>query len=247
MVVKNQVVKLPGSDAALMDPGARQKLEAAAEAAGLSMAQLVDLVHDSGALATKPDEPDGITFVLTLKELGYRLWGELRAIPPGDRSEWFDGLLQAQQIAIIVACNDHGIRAEVIARDLGLSPLEVRRIVDGYADRIGAQVTQVRLTTIAGKVQMAAERAMEGLLAKEDYKGFFSIQEKVVAILQSLGIVDQAIHRVEVTHKLGDNTAAEIDAMLEIERKRRVRVEEIKQAEAVVHDTVPQLDFERQA
>lgn len=210
------------------------------------MAQLVDLVHDSGAMALPPDAPDGITTTLTLGDLGLRLWGELQQVMREDRTGWFNGLLEAQKIALIVALVDRGIRPELIARDLNLSSTHVRSIIDQYADRIGAQVTQVRLSTIAGHVQLAAERAMEGLRQEGDWKGYFGVQKDVVKILQSLGIVDQAIHRVEVTHKMEDTTQAEIEAMLELERKQNRRRIEISAANAETTDAVPQLYFEKE-
>jgi hypothetical protein len=247
-MVVPRIVKQRASTAAMLDPKAREKLELAAEAAGLTQAQLVDLVRDSGALSLPPDEEDGVTFPITLKELGYKLHNELQAIPGEDRGEWFKGLLEPQQVALVVACNDKRYRPEVIAKDLGLSAHEVRHLINLYADRVGAQVTQIRLSTIAGHVQLAAERAMEGLLEKGDFKGYFGIQKDVVGILQSLGIIDQAIHRVEVTHRMGDNERAEIEAMLEVERKKERRLEEIKRVEITVTDTLPdKLPFEKLA
>lgn len=235
------------SSSVLMDANARQRLQVAAEAAGMSLEQLVDLVHDSGALALPPEEPDGITTQVTLKDLGQRMWGEMQVIGREDRTDWFRQLLEPQQIALVVNLCDQGFRPEVVARDLNIPATEVRRWLDAYADRIGAMVTQVRLTTIAGRVQLAAERAMEGLLEKKDFKGYFSIQKDVVGILQSLGIVDQAIHRVEVTHKIGDDAKAEIEAMLELERKQQRRLAEIRDADFELVDAVPQLDFEKEA
>lgn len=236
-----------GADSALVDPEAKKKLELAAEAAGLTLAQLVDLVNDSGALSVPPPAPDGITSPLSLGDLGKRMWAELQQVMHEDRSAWFNELLQPQQIALIVAVADEGYRPEVIAKDLGLMVTRVREVLDQYADRIGAQVTQVRLSTIAGHVQLAAERAMEGLRAKGDWKGYFGIEKEKVRILQSLGIVDQAIHRVEVTHKVEDNTRAEIEAMLELERKMQRRKIEIDTSGAAKVDAVPQLEFEREA
>lgn len=229
---------------ALVMPDAKARLERAAEAAGLTLAQLVDLVHDSGALSVAPDSPDGVTVPLTLKDLGKRMWAELQQIAKPERSAWFHELLPPQQIALVVVVADQGYRSEVIARELGIPATRVREVLDQYADRVGAQVTQLRLTTIAGHVQIAAERAMEGLHRTGDWKAYFGIQKEVVKILQSLGIVDQAIHRVEVTHKMEDNTKAEIDAMLELERKKQRRLDEINQAGVQQLDTVPKLEFE---
>lgn len=244
---KDTARSVAGADSALLHPDAAKKLNRAAKAAGLTLAQLVDLVHDSGALATPPSSPDGITVPITLLDLGKRMWGELQKVMQEDRCDWFNQLLPAQQIALIVAVNNQGYRSEVIARDLGLMVTRVREVLDQYADRVGAQVTQVRLSTIAGHVQLAAERAMEGLQASGDWKGYFSIQKDVVKILQSLGIVDQAIHRVEVLHRVEDNKQAEIEAMIELERKRQRRLDEIDAAQSIQTDAVPQLEFEKEA
>jgi hypothetical protein len=236
-----------GAGSALLHPDAKEKLEAAAEAAGLTLAQLVDLVHDSGAMATPPDSPDGITTTLTLGDVGKRMWGELQQVQQFERTEWFANLLPPQQVALVIAVNDKGYRPEVIARDLGISATRVREIIDQYADRVGAQVTQLRLSTIAGHVQLAAEKAMEGLQAAGDWKGFFSIEKEKVKILQSLGIVDQAIHRVDVTHRMEGSAQADIEAMVELERKKQRRIDEIARSNNQQLDEVPQLEFENEA
>jgi hypothetical protein len=245
-MVKAREQSVAGAGSALVQPDAKQLLERAAEAAGLTLPQLIDLVRDSGALATPPDAPDGVTKPVTLGELGKRMWGEIQHLAKEDRPAWFAELLPPQQIAIIVTCKDRGYRPEVIAFDLGIPAARVREVVDQYADRIGAQVTQIRLSTIAGHVQLAAERAMQGLNEKEDWKGYFGVQKDVVKVLQSLGIVDQAIHRVEVTHKMEDTTQAEIEAMLEIERKKQRRLDEIAAAQGSQLDAVPKLEFENE-
>jgi hypothetical protein len=218
----------------------------AAAAAGCTVAQLVDLVKDSGALSEPPDTHDGITFTLTLKDLGRRLWHELQAVAVPDRTEWFQALLEPQKIGLVVTLVEQGFRPEIIARELGVPSLQVREWHNTYADRIGAQVTQIRLTTLAGHVQMAAERAQEGLQLKGDWKGYFSITEKMVGILQSLGVVDKAIQRVEVTHRHEDNKSEDIDALIELEKKERRRLEELKVANDEKLDQVPELSFDKE-
>jgi hypothetical protein len=236
-----------GAGSALLHPDAKAKLEAAAEAAGLTLAQLVDLVHDSGAMATPPDAPDGVTMTLTLADVGQRMWGELQQVMHFERTDWFANLLPPQQVALVVAANDKGYRPEVIARDLGIQSARVREIIDQYADRVGAQVTQLRLSTIAGHVQLAAEKAMAGLQAAGDWKSYFSIEKEKVKILQSLGIVDQAIHRVDVTHRMEGSAQADIEAMVELERKKQRRLDEIARSNEQTLDAVPQLEFENEA
>lgn len=234
----------------MMDPDAKKRLQAAAEAAGLSLAELVDLVHDSGALSVDPESAsDGITSSVTLKDLGMRMWGELQKVATEERTAWFRELLEPQQVALVVTLSDQRFRPEVIGRELGLTSVRVREILNAYADRIGFQVTQIRLSTIAGHVQLAAERAMEGLLAKEDFKAYFAVQKEVVGLLQSLGIVDQAIQKLEVTHKTEETmneTQRNIEAMIDVERKRQIRIEEIARANQEDFGDVPELEFEKE-
>lgn len=242
---RNRVEKVPGPDSALVHPDARERLERAAEAAGLTLAQLADLMVDSGALSVPPAKtPDGLVATMTVRDLGHRLFQEIQAVSRDERADWFEKLLDAQRVALVVALHDRGFRPEVISRELGRPSQEIRAWIDSYADRVGMQVTQLRLSTIAGHVMLAAEKAMQGLEAENDWKGYFSIQEKLVKILQSLGIVDQAIHRVEVTHRHEDNRQAEIEQILEIERKKQKRLLEIQMADQQEFDQVPKLEFE---
>lgn len=241
-----KVEKVIASDSLLVDPEAFAKLQRAAESIGVAVNQLVDLVIDSGAAGVPSNAPDGITVTLTLRELGQRMWGELQKVAAPERSEWFQALLEPQKVALVVVLLDRGYRPEVVARELGISSATVRDWQFDYASRIGAQVTQLRLATIAGTVQLAAERAMEGLLKKEQYTAYFSVAERYVKILQSLGIVDQAIHRVEVTHKQGDSTQTEIQKMIEIEKKQQQRLLEIQKSQEQQFDQVPQLTIEQE-
>ena len=241
-----KVEKVVASDSVLVDPQAKAKLQKAADSVGLSVTQLADLVIDSGAAGLPPNAPDGIAVTLTLKDLGVRMWAELQKVASPERTEWFQALLEPQRVALVVTLLDQGYRAEVVARELGISSHVVRGWHMDYADRVGAQVTQLRLSTIAGMVQLAAEKAQEGLLRQEDYSGFFAVTEKTVRILQSLGIVDQAIHRVEVTHKHEDSTQAEINNMIDLERKKQARLLEIQKSQEQQLDKLPELTIEQE-
>lgn len=65
----------------------------------------------------------------------------------------------------------------------------------------------------------------------------------MVKMLQDLGIVKKAIHRSEVVHKFEDQRKAEVDALLELERKQAARREELKKADLVSVDAVPRLQL----
>lgn len=232
----------PATGSPLLRADAKAKLETAAAAAGLSLQQLVDLVVDSGALTLPPAQTPAP--LVTLRDLGKRMWAEMQEVLHPDRARWFQELLQPQQIALVVRLREEGYRSEIIAQDLGISPFDVARVYNQHADNLGAQVVSVRLNTLAGQIALAAERAQQGLMEKDDWKGYWAVAKDMVGLLQSLGIVDQAVRRVEVTHKFDDQKKAEIERMLDIERKKAKRLEEIKQADATVLDEPPQIELE---
>jgi hypothetical protein len=219
---------------ALTDPKARDRLVAAAEAAGLdSVEALADLVVDSGVLALPGD---GVTERYTLEDLGVQMRSQL---PPTGRPEWFDGLVETQQVALVSVLRSRGFSTTTISTDFGIDPIAVSKIYARYGDELGAQVVNVRLNTLVGQMQLAAERASEGAMAKEDWGTYWRIQKETIGVLQSLGIVKKAIQKVEIAHTFDDQKSAELEAILDIERKQHARREEMKKADFEVHDAVP--------
>lgn len=229
-----------GTGSALVDTSAKARLQAAAEAAGFdSVEQLANLVVDSGILATPP-EGDGVSQVYTLDDLGRQMHAQM---PPDGRPEWFDGLVETQRTALITMLRSRGYASMVIARDFGITESDVNKVYERYADELGGQVINVRLNTLVGNLQIAAERAGQMAMSKEDAATYWRIQKEMIALLQSLGIVKQAIRKVEVAHHFDDQKQAEINAMLDLERKQAARTEELKQAEFQLVDEVPQLSL----
>lgn len=217
---------------------AMELLEEAAQAIGLKNAEeLANFVIDSGVVAMPPS--DEVTDAYTLKELGTRLWGSMQEQPKDSRAAWFQGLSPIQRKAVIVTLRDQGFATQVIAQDLGVDIMEVVRTWNKHADDLGAQVVGIRLNTIAGNLQVVAERAQQGAMQKGDFSTMWRIQKEITMMLQSLGIVDRAIHKVEVTHKFDEQKQAELNAMLELEDKKRQREENVKQLDVQVLDSVP--------
>ena len=101
----------------------------------------------------------------------------------------------------------------------------------------------MRLNTLVGNLQIAAERAGEGAMEKDDWGTYWRVQKEMIALLQSLGIVKQAIRKVEVAHHFDDQKSAELEAILELERKQAARREELKRADFQLTDEVPQLSL----
>jgi len=217
----------------IADPRAAEQLKAAASAAGLSLPELAELIFASGVAPNLPTK-DGITDRYTLEDLGLRLWSEMQALAKFERPQWFDGLTIAQKAAVIVILRDRGYRTEVIANDLAISAEDVMRTFNAYAAKMGAQVVGIRLDTIAGQLNMAAEHAAEMARDAGDHSAYWRIHKELVQILQSIGIVDKAIHRVEVSHKLDDQTRSELDALVSLRQKqerRKIEIAELQQIE----------------
>lgn len=197
----------------------------------------MNLVADGGLLAL-PDS-EGFADTYTLDELGKRMWGTMVEHPRSRRAAWFHGLLPAQQRALILALRSGGLTSQAIANELEVDGAEVRRMWNEYADSIGQQVVGLRLSVIAGEIQHASELAEEGLRKQGDWKGYWSIVSGKVDKWQSLGIVDRAAQRIEVTHDIGDAAKEELDRMLIVQEKERKRLEELKQIDVTVTDTLP--------
>lgn len=225
---------------ALRDPAALEKLEKAADAVGLEIEELVDLVVDSGAL-TLP-QTDGVTNKYTLQDLGLGLWTDLQAVPKTLRAKWYAGLADVQKSAVVVVLKERGYSTMTICQELGVKQYKVTEIYNRYVDELGAQVVGLRLHTIAGNLQLMAERAQQMAMQNGDASTFWRVAKDMVKELQSLGIVDRAIHKVEVTHKFDEQKQQEIGKMLEIERKKQARDEELKRVEVEVFDEAPPLE-----
>ena len=225
---------------ALGDPAAQARLTQAALAVGLDREELVDLVVDSGLL-NLPKE-DGVTRKYTMRDLGYKLWVEMQSGLTDKRAEFYERLAPGQKTALVVTLRDRGFAPQTIASTFGLKTSDVNRTWNEYADDLGSQVVGVRLSTIVGNLQLVAARAQEGAVQAEDWSLLWKIQKELNQQLQSVGIVDRAIHRVEHehTHKMDEDQKREIEHMVDLELKKRVRAEELKDVEATIVDTMPE-------
>lgn len=213
------------------------KAKIAAAAIGLSVGELADLMVDNGLTALP--KTDGVTKRYTMEELGRHLWSEMQSGQRSERATWFAGLSEPQQNAIICVLRHHGFSCEAISNDFKIGITTVARIWSAYAADLGSQVVGIRLDTIAGQLQIVSERAQQMAQEAGDAATYWRIQKEMVACLQSLGIVERAIHRVEVTHRLGDDQKAEIERMLELESKKLIRREEIRKLTVTVEKPEP--------
>jgi hypothetical protein len=218
----------------ILEPS-KKRLQKAADAAGLSLQELVDLAASSGFGSDAAQAP-GLADRLSVKQLGHGLFVQLHNNKlPEDRAKFVRGLTPTQQEALVVHLRTEGRSTQTISSDLGLPHKFINQAFQKHADDTGRNLVSIRLSTILGATQLAAEKAAELALAKDDPSTFWRIHKDLVAILQSVGIVDKAAQKVdhEVSVKLGeDEKKAILDRMLEMREKQRLRVEEIKQADA---------------
>lgn len=225
---------------AATDPDLVAKIALAAKAINLTPQQMVDAIVDGGLVAMPEEDGDvGITQTYTLEDMGMRMWSQMQSLPPSKRQIWFGGLAPKQQIAMVVVLRSRGYATDVIATDLGIGQRRVASIWNEHADDIGSQVIGLRLSTIAGQTQIVAERAMHLCAEQGDGKSMWKIKKELVGVYQQLGIVDRAVHQVEITHKFDDQQKAEIDKMVELAAKKAKREDEIKRIEVTVIDEVP--------
>lgn len=222
---KPRVKQRPLVKSALLEPDALAKAKAAAEAVGLTVEQLGDLLVDSGLYAMPPD---GVVQRFTLEDLGMRLWSTMQSVPRSRRYKWFEGLTVTQQSAVVVVLRERGFASATIANDFRIDPMEVTRIYNKHADQLGAQVVGLRLDTIAGHMQLAAERAQEMAIERHDPRAFWAVEKEKIGLMQDLGIVDRAVHKTEVTHRLDENQVQEIEQLANLRRKQEVRRNELQ-------------------
>lgn len=219
----------PTAPPVIADSDAMKTARSAAAAVGLTVEELADLMVDNALTALPPK--DGVTQRYTLEDLGARLWGDLQQELPSKRAEWFDWLSDPQKTAIIVKMRSTGFSTLAVANDFQVSERKIRDTYNAYSDQLGAQVSGIRLDTLVGQMQMVHERVIELAAREGDYSAMWRFQKELLAALQSVGIVERAIHRVEVSHGLTDAAKEEIDLLADLERKKLLRIEAVAQHE----------------
>lgn len=223
----------------LGDPELMARLKTAAEAAGVeTVEQLVDLVVDSGVSARPP--VDHLTERFTLEDLGSRLWTVAATEPRTRRREWYAGLAPAQQVALVTTLRHRGLSSHAIGNDLGIEDTKVEKIYAEHATKMGSQVLGIRLDTLVGQMFAAKQRAQEISVAKGDSSAYWRIEKDYVGLLQDLGVVSRAIHRVEVVNKAEEVKAAQMKRLVDIAEKRATRKVELLTVEVEKVDPLPE-------
>tara|TARA_R110000803_G_scaffold48198_10_gene100115 strand:- start:9289 stop:10026 length:738 start_codon:yes stop_codon:yes gene_type:complete len=221
------------------NPDAVAIAQKAADAAGLDLQGLADLLIDNGLVSMPP--PNGIQKSYTLQDLGDRLWGAMQCERPSNRHTWFDHLSDPQKVALIVTLRTRGFTPLAIANDFNITERKVRDTFGAYANDLGAQVVGIRLETMVGNLQLTFERAMQMASEAGDFSAMWKFQKELVSTLQSIGIVERATQNVHHTHDLSEESLHELDELAALQNKKRVRLENIAEHEASVEagDNLP--------
>ncbi len=225
-------------------PSARAVAKNAAEAVGMELDEFLELISDAGLLALPPKANVPLSQSYSLGDLGKRLWGSMQEVSPQDRPAWFAALGPRQQGAMVVVLKTEGFASDVIAREFSVTLSDVMRLWNEYCDDIGSQVVGMRLSSIAGQLQIHADLAQSIAIGNRDASLIWRISKEYTEALQGLGIVDRAIQRVEHTHAhthtFEERRKEEIDALVSLEMKKKQFAEDSKVIDAEFFESPPE-------
>lgn len=221
----------------LIDKDLRKKLEAAAKSVGMSREQLLEALQ-SDINPSEGVEFNDLTVSMTVGDVGQALHLKMERTPESARAEFYRGLTRGQQGSLVTHLTHIGFAPASIALEFGIPETEVRRYWEEYSDKLGQKTTGIRLQTLVGQLQSKAETISEMAMRDNDSRLAWQIQKDMVKLLQDLDVVERAVHRSEVTHKmeLSEADAQELDLMLKLREKKKQAKEELKQIQADVMD-----------
>lgn len=215
----------------------QSKLQKAAEAAGfIDVAEMVLALHEGGHLAELPDQRLLTVEERTLAEVGNSLAITIRATPQEQQAKLYGKLSQVQQGALICNLWREGFSPANIALNLGVSENHVRQLWHEYADQIGSKVSGIRLNTLVGEMTSRMEENYQGLLQDGKRKQAWDVYSEWIEKMQDLGLVERAVYKQEVTHKLhlDQEGQMELENILSIRAKRAAAQEQMKRITAGV-------------
>lgn len=215
----------------LLNVETQGKLQKAAEAAGfLDVAEMVLALHEGGHLAELPDHKLLTVEERTLAEVGNSLAITLRATPKEQQDKLYSKLGPVQQGALVCHLWREGFSPANIALNLGVSENHVRQLWNEYADQIGSKVSGIRLNTLVGDMTSRMEENYQGLIRDGKRKQAMDIYNEWIEKMQNLGLVERAVYKQEVTHKLhlDQEGQMELENILAIRAKRAAAQEQMK-------------------
>jgi hypothetical protein len=182
---------------------------------------------------------DPLTERFTLEDLGDRLAMVAQTESPPLRQAWFTNLVPVQRNAVVTALRHRGYSALSISNDFGLPELQVEKIYAEHVTQLGAQVLAVRLDTLVGQISAAKQRAQEMAIKKGDAGTFWRVEKEHTGLLQDLGVLERAAHKVEVVNKAEESKAAAFTRLVSLAEMKARRNVELKKIEATVVESLP--------
>lgn len=192
-------------------------------------------------------EFNDLTVSMTVGDVGQALHLKMDRTPDSERAEFFRGLTHGQKGALVTHLTHVGFAPTSIALGFGIPEVEVRRYWEEYSDKLGQKTTGIRIQTLVGQLQAKAETLSEMALRDKDSRLAWQIQKDMVKLLQDLDVVNRAVHRTEITHRmeLSEADAQELDMMISLRKKKQVAEEKLKEIEAtVIEEDIPEMSEE---
>lgn len=212
---------------ALFDAELITKLEIAARHAGFKTTeQFCEAVSVSGLLAKGASGP--APEESTLADLGRHLAGRLEQ--QADQAAWFGKLAETQKCAVVLEMLERGHSPERIAAALDCSIDKVRDTWAGYTDELGKRITGIRVSTVIGEMTARRDMLYDRAVENGQLSLAWKIQTDYAKMLGDFGIIEKAVIRQEITHKLDldDVAQEELDKLIAVREKRIAAENEIK-------------------
>ena len=206
---------------ATADPELRARVQAAIEAGGFnSEAELAEALT-STTTPRQVAELGSLTTALTVEDVGYALY--MKLYQQSDKAKFFKKLMDDQKGMLIVYLTHVGFSPPAIAANLDVSEAYVHQCWSLYADKLGQQVMGIRLQTLVGDLKAKADQLYEVAMRDGKTQLAWKITTDFVGQLQELNIVERAVHRQEVTHKveLDEADLLELDELMSLRRKKQ--------------------------
>ncbi len=186
------------------------------------------------SLPPKDVRDSELTAAMTLGEVGHSLHLKIR---DADQQEWpklWRNLTKEQRGALVAHLSHIGFAPPSIALEFATQEHLVRDLWEQYADKLGQRVTGIRLQTLVGMLQSRADTLYEEARKQGKTNLAWKIMLDLGKALQDFGVVERAVYKQEVTHKLEltDADKHELEELVKVRNKRLASTERLKQIEA---------------
>lgn len=213
---------------ATSDPELAAKVEAACKASGMSKGELL-----TALAGEKPLEVPG-----TFEDAARDLYQMLScAEKPAAKLAFFERLTEQQRGILVAHLAARGFTWLTISHQVGIPEGKVKQLVDEYAQQLGYSIMSQSLEAIVGDLSSRHAHRYAMALQEGDYKAMLAMDQAWVKMALDLGVAERAAQRFEVSHTIEDNVKGEIERMLDIERKKRFRLEQKEIIDRKVEDT----------